>query len=171
MLCDKLKVNIYSFPMKYHPINGDKHLNRDYLGQFWNRKFVRAIQTILNATKGKVGIGKSFFYKAFGKNQEEFFKILYMPEPYILYRYFFEEKGYTDKWWKDFNSFNISDKRTVKKIIETNEFNNFSLDTKNDTIVRFINKHYKISRDIDNPNSRFYKEKREYDKSKTVKVK
>ena len=46
MLCDKLKVNIYSFPMKYHPVNGDKHLNRDYLGLFWNRKFVLAIQTI-----------------------------------------------------------------------------------------------------------------------------
>ena len=66
-LSDEYKINIYSFPMKYHPIFGDYHLNRDYLGIHWNRKFVRAIQVILNATKGKIGTGKSFFYKAFGK--------------------------------------------------------------------------------------------------------
>ena len=166
MLCNSLKINIYSFPMKYHPINGCNHLNRDYLGQFWNRKFVRAVQTILNATKGKVGVGKSFFLKAFGKNQKEFLKILYMPEPYILYRYFFKKKGYTDKWWKEFNDFNVSDKRNVKRIIETNKFDSISLNSKNGIIMKFINKHYRISRDINNPKSKFYKEKQEYDKFK-----
>ncbi|QTA79434.1 radical SAM domain-containing protein [Desulfonema limicola] len=170
MLCDTLKINIYSFPMKYHPINGDNHLNRDYLGQFWNRKFIRAVQTVLNATKGKIGIGKSFFYKAFGKNQDEFIKILYMPEPYILYRYFFEERGYTDKWWNEFDSFNISDKKKVKRIIEANEFNNFSFNPNNKTIVNFINTHYKISRDINDPKSKFYEEKQEYDKSKSKNI-
>ncbi len=171
MLCDSLKINIYSFPMKYHPINGGNYLDRNYLGKFWNRKFVRAVQTILNVTKGKVGVGKSFFLKAFGKNQKEFFKILYMPEPYILYRYFFEEKGHTDKWWEEFNSFNISDKRNVKKIIETNEFNHFSLNSKNETIMKFIKKYYKISRDINNPKSRFYKEKQAYDKAESQNLK
>ena len=63
--------------MKYHPIFGDYHLNRDYLGPHWNRKFIKAIQVILNATKGKIGKGKSFFYKAFGKDEEEFTKLLY----------------------------------------------------------------------------------------------
>ena len=28
--------------------------NRDYIGEFWNRKFIRAIQAVLNSTKGKI---------------------------------------------------------------------------------------------------------------------
>ena len=53
--CEKLDISIYSFPMKYHPIRGEHSHNRDYIGEHWNRKYIRAIQAILNATKGKVG--------------------------------------------------------------------------------------------------------------------
>ncbi|MBN2532776.1 MAG: hypothetical protein JXB88_07795 [Spirochaetales bacterium] len=171
-LCEELSINIYSFPMKFHPINGDKwYKNRDYLGVYWNRKFIRAIQTILNATKGKIGKGRSFFYKAFGDNLEEYFKILIMPEPYILYRYFFEEKGYTGKWWKEFNSFKISDKEIIKKIIYTNDFKENSRTISNTAIKKFINEHYLVSRlDIENPNSRYYNEKKEYDKIKNYEL-
>jgi len=74
-LCDELGVSIYSFPMKYHPIEDpDYFSNRDYIGIHWNRKFIRTIQAVLNSTKGKVGKGHSFFCKAFGSNEEEFFK-------------------------------------------------------------------------------------------------
>ena len=63
-LCDKLDINIYSFPMKYHPINDPEFfMNRDFIGKHWNRKFIRAIQAILNSTKGKVGKGKPFLKK------------------------------------------------------------------------------------------------------------
>ena len=141
MLCDSLKINIYSFPMKYHPVDC---INRDYIGEFWNKKFVRAVQVILNATKGKVGSGKSFFLNAFGKNQKEFLKILYMPESYILYRSFFDENGDTNKWWNEFNSFNVSEKEKVKRIIEANNFKHVSLSTNAKTIVNFINNHYGI---------------------------
>lgn len=96
-LCDELNVNIYSFPMKFHPIrkNDDSWTedfshNRDYIGKYWNRKYIRAIQAILNSTKGKVGRGESFFYKAFGNTENEFLELLEMPETFILYRYFFE---------------------------------------------------------------------------------
>jgi len=147
-LCEKLNINIYSFPMKYHPINGDKwYKNRDYLGPHWNRKYIRAIQTVLNATKGKIGKGQRFFYKAFGENIDEYFKILIMPETYILYRFFFEERGYTEKWWNEFNSFKQSDKDIIKKIIYTNEFKEISKNTSNTSIIKFINKHYLISRE------------------------
>jgi hypothetical protein len=61
-LCEELGVTVYSFPMKYHPIDDPKYFrNRDYIGKHWNRKFIRAIQAVLNATKGKIGRGKSFF--------------------------------------------------------------------------------------------------------------
>ena len=90
-LCEELNVSIYSFPMKYHPIEDPEYFsNRDYIGKHWNRKYIRTIQAVLNSTKGKVGKGKEFFEKAFGKNDEEFEKLLIMPEAMIIYRFHFE---------------------------------------------------------------------------------
>lgn len=165
-LCDSLDLNIYSFPMKYHPINGKEwYANRNYIGKYWNRKFIRAIQTILNATKGKIGKGKSFFYEAFGDNEEEYFKILYMPETYILYRFFFKDTGYTEKWWKQFNSFTSEELLTVKSIIESNDFTDIGKVNCSNNIKDFLRTHYLISReDIINPFSKIYKEKMIYDK-------
>lgn len=98
-LCEMLGIRIYSFPMKYHPIrktnemNEDYSHNRDYVGKHWNRKYIRAIQAILNSTKGKIGRGKEFFEKAFGKNLKEYHYLLDMPETMIIYRLFFEWLG------------------------------------------------------------------------------
>ena len=86
-LCEELGVTIYSFPMKYHPISDPKFfMNRDYLGVHWNRKFIRAVQAVLNSTKGKIGKGVEFFEEAFGRDLDEFYKILWMPETFIIYR-------------------------------------------------------------------------------------
>ena len=117
-LCDELGVSIYSFPMKYHPIEDpDYFSNRDYIGEYWNRKFIRTIQAILNSTKGKVGRGKSFFEKAFGSNEEEFNKLLYMPEVMIIYRRHYEQNGITEKWWSAFNSLSVAELNIIKPII------------------------------------------------------
>ena len=89
-LCEELGVNIYSFPMKYHPLHGENSHDRDYIGEHWNRKYIRAIQAILNSTKGKVGKGVEFFGEAFGHTEEEYFELLEMPETFILYRFFFK---------------------------------------------------------------------------------
>lgn len=149
-LCEEYKnknISIYSFPMKFHPITGPDRFNRDFLGEHWNRKFIRAVQTILNATKGKIGKGKSFFYKAFGNSGDEFLeKLLYMPEPYILYRFFFEKNGYTDKWWQDFDHLAYNEKEETKKIIEVNHFSNIYSLTDNKNILKVL-KHYTIIRD------------------------
>ena len=88
-LCETLDVSIYSFPMKYHPIRGEHSHDRDYIGEHWNRKYIRAVQAILNATKGKIGRGVSFFEKAFGRNEEEYMELLIMPETFLLFRFFF----------------------------------------------------------------------------------
>ena len=86
-LCDELGVSIYSFPMKYHPIEDPNYFsNRDFIGEHWNRKFIRAVQAVLNSTKGKIGRGVEFFEEAFGRDVEEFEKILWMPETFIIYR-------------------------------------------------------------------------------------
>ncbi|WP_302431802.1 hypothetical protein [uncultured Alistipes sp.] len=79
----------YSFPMKYHPLLGEFSHNRNYIGKHWNRKYIRSIQAILNSTKGSIGRGLSYFYKAFGTNKNEFHFLLDMLDTYIIYRYFF----------------------------------------------------------------------------------
>ncbi|GAB6119982.1 radical SAM protein [Dysgonomonas termitidis] len=145
-LCDGLGINIYSFPMKFHPITGPDRFNRDYLGKHWNRKFIRAVQAVLNATKGKIGKGQSFFEKAFGKDEEEFEKILYMPEPYILYRFLFEGRGDTEQWWNEFTALNEDELVEAKKIIEKNKFTNINELTKNRRIRKVL-KHYTVKRE------------------------
>lgn len=147
-LCETFDLNIYSFPMKFHPINGiEWYSNRDFIGKYWNKKFIRAIQTILNATKGKVGKGSSFFYRAYGKDEVEYFKILYMPEVFILYRNKFEENGLTQNWWNDFNSFSENEIAELKTIIEKNEFNSIDSFKVNGRMKIFLNKYYRYTRD------------------------
>lgn len=167
-LCDKYKIDIYSFPMKYHPIFGDYHLNRDYIGTHWNRKFIRAVQVILNATKGKIGKGKSFFYKAFGANEDEYFKLLYMPETYLFYRLFFEKEGITDEWWKAFKNLTYIELNEVKNIIEQNNFEIID-NYKSQTRVYEVLKHYVIYKEqLADKNSKLSKLKAKFDKLERI---
>jgi hypothetical protein len=163
-LCDKYKIDIYSFPMKFHPIFGDYHLNRDFIGTHWNRKFIRAVQVILNATKGKIGKGKSFFYKAFGSDEEEYNKLLYMPETYLLFRFFFEKEGITEDWWNAFKNLTSNELNIAKKIIEHNDFKVIE-EYKSQKSIYEVLKHYTVSRDqIADSNSELSKLKAKFDK-------
>lgn len=146
-LCEELNASIYSFPMKYHPIEDpDYFSNRDYVGKYWNRKFIRTIQAILNSTKGKVGKGHDFFCKAFGSNEEEFYKLLYMPEAMIIYRFYFEGIGMTEKWWKDFNSLTEKEMQIIRPIIERNNFSDIESQTDNINVLRVL-QYYRITRE------------------------
>ena len=145
-LCEELGASIYSFPMKYHPIEDpDYFSNRDYIGVNWNRKFIRTIQAILNSTKGKVGKGKEFFEKAFGKDLDEFFKLLYMPEAMIIYRLYFERIGLTDEWWQAYCELTEDELSIVKPIIESNDFSMIDSFSNNSRIKNVI-RYYKITR-------------------------
>lgn len=139
-LCEELGANIYSFPMKYHPINDRKFfMNRDYIGKHWNRKFIRAIQAVLNSTKGKIGRGKDFFEEAFGRDVDEFMKILWMPETFIIYRRIYDAElrsrlvdrypvntkfdcDLTNEWWNKFNNLDANKLKKAKDIISKNIF-------------------------------------------------
>lgn len=79
----KEKVSIFSFPMRYIPLDDEQ---RGYVASKWNKKFLRAVQSILIPTQGKGVSGKSFFEAAFGKTLEEFMQIILMPESYIVSR-------------------------------------------------------------------------------------
>jgi hypothetical protein len=151
-LSERLGMHIYSFPMKYIPLFGEEAKDRQHIGKNWNKKFIRAIQSILNVTKGIVAPGRSFFEKAFGKNINEFYHLLYMPETYIVYRKIFEEEfKLTDLWRQQFDDLmNSSDAELVKKLIISNDYTNYKKHTSNQKILDLMY-HYTIKRsDVEN---------------------
>lgn len=163
-LCEELNVSIYSFPMKYHPIRNEHSHDRDYIGKYWNRKYIRAVQAILNATKGKIGRGVSFFEKAFGKNEEEFLELLIMPETFLLFRFFFEYLGYTDKWRKAMASLSLHERNIILPIIFKNKFTDIEGLNVNDNIKYVLSFYRNYRAEIADSKSDLYKMKQEFDK-------
>jgi len=146
-LSEELDIHIYSFPMKYIPLFGEEAKHRKFIGKFWNPKFIRAIQSISNVTRGIVPPGRSFFEKAYGKDLFEYFEILYMPETYIIYRKLFEQElGLTEKWQMIFRSLEKEELQEAKSIIEQNDFTMLDEKTSNRKIKHLL-EHYTVSRD------------------------
>ena len=95
-----VKTVIYSFPMRYIPLNA-KNRDVDTGNIHWNRRYLRAIKVILNVTKGPVMPGADFFYQAFGRNAEEFKAIMSMPDEFIrnrLVKNWRQKKDYEKQW-------------------------------------------------------------------------
>lgn len=179
-LCEELNINVYSFPMKYHPIrmNGgdteDFSHNRNYIGKLWNRKYIRAIQAILNSTKGKVGRGKSFFYEAFGESEEQYMMLLEMPETFIIYRFFFKwldeigEKG-TKHWetcWRKCKA-TLSDEEwsAVEDLIHKNSINDETvLACENEDARELLSYYVNFRDDIITPGTHLYILKQQFDR-------
>lgn len=168
-LCDELGVAIYSFPMKYHPIDDPAYFrNRDYIGKpYWNRKFIRAIQAVLNSTHGKIGRGLTFFQAAFGKNLKEFRKILWMPEALIIQRYKYDKKkrseyygenptpyddvdektgNITSDWWAKFTALNDNQRKQAEEIIAMNRFADYDINVEDESVKEVL-MFYQIKRD------------------------
>ena len=163
-LCEELDASIYSFPMKYHPLN-DKEFskNRDFIGKYWNRKFIRAIQAVLNSTKGKIGRGVDFFEEAFGRDIDEFMKILWMPETFIIYRRIYDAdlrtrlaERYTtvtehdcdlaNEWWAKFNSLTPEKLKKAKSLIALNKFKDSDFVCDDQDVLDLLS-YYRITRD------------------------
>ncbi len=151
-LSEEYNIHIYSFPMKYIPVTGEDAKHREYTAPKWNKKFIRAIQSILNAEKGIVPPpskkrGRTYFDKAFGKNLDEFHELLYMPEVYIIYRKIFEkELGYTLIWQRLFRSLTQNEFEEAKPIIESNQFKDYEQKTLNPKLLKLL-RHYTLTRD------------------------
>lgn len=185
-LCEELNINIYSFPMKYHPLRMepgnaiDYSHNRDYIGKYWNRKYIRAVQTILNSTKGQIGRGQSFFYEAFGKNESNYLELLEMPDSFLLYRFFFKwlddingigPNHWRNTWNKCKNKLSDEEWQSVLRLIHGNEYNLDNTEFMGDDDVKTLFGYYKNYRnDIVDPNSEFYKLKKEYDSHPIIKT-
>lgn len=113
----ELGIQIFSFPMKYSPIN---ETDRSFIGENWDKKSVRAISAILQVTKGVVAAGSSFFYKAFGNNLDEFFELLAMPRELIMFRSYFEGNGTTSKWQSLYRGLNAEQKQRLMELVSLN---------------------------------------------------
>lgn len=200
-LCDKLGVSIYSFPMKYHPIrktddmDWDYSHNRDYIGKHWNRKYIRAVQAVLNSTKGKIGRGTSFFEKAFGKDLEDYRKLLEMPETMIIYRFFFEwlgsdaahqiaiEKFGNDEickrsaidWWADFQTCKENlpkeEWQTVLSFIHKNCFDSIPDTFKDEKTIKLLEHYSNGRKEIVEDGTDLFQMKACYDAHPTIEAK
>ena len=109
----ELGINIFSFPMKYSPVN---MTDRKYIGEKWTKKQLRAISAILQVTKGVVAAGSDFFFKAFGSSIEEYLEILAMPRDMIMFRSHFEENGLTREWQVLYRQLSLEEKQKLLEI-------------------------------------------------------
>lgn len=88
---------IFSFPMKYVPLMSK---DRKFIGKYWTKREIRAIQLILNVHKGIVSHRIDMFEHAFGRNEDEYDRILLMPQNYIFNRVRYEENGSIEAYYK-----------------------------------------------------------------------
>jgi hypothetical protein len=89
-LNEELNIRIFSFPMRFQPTDMK---DRSYVGEKWNRFFLRSMQIILQATHGIVSGAPQFFKRAFGENEHQFEALLLRPHHFIFNRVWYEEFG------------------------------------------------------------------------------
>ena len=135
-LSEEFKKHIYSFPMKYEPI---EFMTRSYVGKYWNQYYLRNIKAILNVSKGVFGGDRSFFERAFGKDVDEYYEILSMPKDLVTYRNYFEDKGITEDWRILFNKLNQGEKNELFQLVLEGRAESQNL------IINKLLPYYKIS--------------------------
>ena len=87
-LNEELDIRIFSFPMRYQPTDRP---DRTFVGEKWNKYYLRSMQIILQATHGIVSGSPSFFKRAFGATADQFQNLLIKPHKFIFNRVWFEE--------------------------------------------------------------------------------
>lgn len=128
------KVKGFSFPMKYAPID---QTDRNFVGKQWNKKYLGAINIIINVTKGVVAKEKDFFFEAFGSNIREYYDILNMPDEFIRNRFFFKGNGLIEYWKSLYHSLSKQERSFLLNIL---------CDSKSDHSVLFCDYPINIKR-------------------------
>lgn len=113
VLNKKYDLQIYSFPMKYIPLNAK---DRTYVGEYWNWQFIRGVQRILNVMKGAVMYKEDFFNRAFGETEDEFLTILHMPE-HILMNRGYQPQPEEIEWRSKFDGLTRNGKKELLNIL------------------------------------------------------
>lgn len=138
-LNEDLGTKIYSFPMKFIPLDGT---DRSFVSNNWTKKELRAIQVILHATRGKVGLKREFNETAFGPTVEDFKVLLWMPEWYIMYRE--DNKDRAEEWRKEFGNLSDDELYFFKKIVENNFINKSLVKQTASPKIRHLLRHYEL---------------------------
>ncbi|MFC1849111.1 cobalamin-binding domain-containing protein [candidate division CSSED10-310 bacterium] len=138
LLNEKLGTKIYSFPMKYIPLNAK---DRTFVGRHWNKRIIRGIQCVLLATRGLISPKRPFFEAAFGKSYEEFLKIVYMPDEYIIYRRNHENNG-AFEWRKTYSQLTSNQMNQFLEIISDNKIEEKDVVRQKSKRLKTILSHY-----------------------------
>lgn len=103
-LNEQLDIRIFSFPMRFQPTN---QKDRTHIGRHWNRYYLRSMQIILQATHGIVSGSPDYFREAFGETQDEFERLLLLPQHYLFNRHWYKKYGGMDEFDEFNNLFNL----------------------------------------------------------------
>lgn len=106
---------------------------------------IRAVQAVLNATKGKIGRGKSFFEEAFGKDEDGYFDILWMPETFIIERMKHKE-NLTREWHDAFHALTGEAEAEARMIIARNDFSEAVVGAAKHGEVREVLQYYMLQK-------------------------
>lgn len=146
-------ISLFSFPMKYASI---KHTDRKYVGEWWHKKYLRAMNIILNVTSGVVAKEADFFLRAFGYDKEEFKEILVMPDEFIRFRDFFEKVGLTQQWRKSYHTLSEEEKKQVVEVLDRIVNEPEVLDSDYGNKINAILPYYRLSKKHVEENLLFY---------------
>jgi hypothetical protein len=94
-LNEELNIRIFSFPMRFQPTDMK---DRSFVGEKWNRYYLRSMQIILQATHGIVSGAPDFFRRAFGIDELAFEALLMRPHKFIFNREWYERFGGMDEF-------------------------------------------------------------------------
>ena len=148
------KVSLFSFPMKYASI---EEIDRNYVGKFWCKKYLRAINIILNVTSGVVAKEKDFFERAYGTTPEEFIEILSMPDDFIRFRNYFDDIGLSVVWKKMYNKLSLEDKKLLIKVLSESPTDMVAVESNTNEQLKDILQLYLVKKNSVEKNELYYK--------------
>jgi hypothetical protein len=125
-LNEELGIRIFSFPMRYQPVT---YKDRSYVGDRWNRYYLRSMQIVLQATHGIVSGSPTFFKRAFSDNQQEFESLLLRPHHFIFNRAWYEELGGRaeyDEYEREISKLSDSEKMELLATLSANDPSQYS---------------------------------------------
>lgn len=148
------KVSLFSFPMKYASI---EEIDRNFVGEFWCKKYLRAINVILNVTSGVVAKEKDFFERAYGTTPEEFIEILSMPDDFIRFRNFFDDIGLSNIWKNMYNQLSTENKKLLIKVLSESSTDMIAVEHNTNEQLNDILQLYTIKKNSVEKNELYYK--------------
>lgn len=138
ILKDHPQAKIFSFPMRYSPI--DK-TDRAHVGEHWTKREIRAVQLIINATHGIVSHKLPFFERAFGHSPECFQRVLLYPFHYLINRNICEYNNLLIQQWEhDYSQLTENERVEFKELIKDGFLKD--MPATNNMKIRLLLEHY-----------------------------